>query len=139
MAALTQIERARGFLEAATLSEDWVRAMSERALVLEAHHTTHIEGTHLTLDQAERLLAGQSVPEADPDDVRELLNYRQAKAIGYALEHGQLTIQEYENVCPGTNRRTLQRDLKGLVDKGLFAVEGATNHLQYKLGKKGML
>lgn len=77
-AALTQIERARGFLEAATLPEDWVHAMSERALVLEAHHTTHIEGTHLTLDQAERLLAGKSVPEADPDDVQELLNYRRA-------------------------------------------------------------
>lgn len=76
--ALTQIERARGFLEAATLSEDWIRAMGEQALVLEAHHTTHIEGTHLTLDQAERLLAGKLVPEADPDDVRELLNYRSA-------------------------------------------------------------
>ena len=75
--ALTRIERARGFLEAATLSENWVRAMGERALVLEAHHTTHIEGTHLTLDQAERLLAGKPVPEADPDDARELLNYRQ--------------------------------------------------------------
>ncbi len=77
-AALTRIERARGFLEAATLSEDWVRAMGQRALVLEAHHTTHIEGTQLTLDQAERLLAGESVPEADPDDARELLNYRRA-------------------------------------------------------------
>ena len=77
-AALTRIERARGFLEAATLSEDWVRAMGERALVLEAHHTTHIEGTHLTLEQAERLMAGEPVPEADPDDVRELLNYRRA-------------------------------------------------------------
>ena len=77
-AGLTRIERARGFLEAATLSEDWVRAMGERALVLEAHHTTHIEGTHLTLDQAERLLAGETVPEADPDEVRELVNYRQA-------------------------------------------------------------
>ena len=77
-AALTRIERARGFLEAATLSEDWVRAMGERALVLEAHHTTHIEGTHLTLDQAERLLADEPVPEADPDDARELLNYRRA-------------------------------------------------------------
>src|SRR5680860_1879464 len=77
-AALTRIERARGFPEAATRSEDWVRAMGERALVLEAHHTTHIEGTHLTLDQAERLLAGKAVPEADPDDARELLNYRRA-------------------------------------------------------------
>jgi Fic family protein len=75
---LAQIERARGFLEAAQLSEKWVRQMSERALLLEAHHTTHIEGTRLTLDQAELLLAGQLVPEADADDVRELLNYRDA-------------------------------------------------------------
>jgi Fic family protein len=335
-AALTQIERARGFLDAATLSKDWVRAMRERALVLEAHHTTHIEGTHLTLDQAERLLANQSVPEADPDDVRELLNYRQAfefvseylasgapiteglireihkrlvegvrggkaapgqyrkvqnyvvnsatgkavympppahdvpvlmaemvawlngpgevhpvlvsgvaqyqlvhihpfldgngrtsrllsalclyrvgydfkrlftiseyydrdrpafyaaiqsvrdrqmdmtgwleyftaglstqlaevkqrgecaihrdvlareyglserqaKALGHMLEHGQLTIQEYEVLCPDANRRTLQRDLKDLVGKDLFTAEGATNRLQYKLGKRGTL
>lgn len=76
--ALTRIERARGFLEAAKLSEDWIRRMGERALVLEAHHTTHIEGTRLTLEQSERLLAGETVPEADPDDVRELLNYRGA-------------------------------------------------------------
>ena len=77
-ADLTRIERARGFLEAATLSEDWIREMSERALVLEAHHTTHIEGTRLTLEESEVLLAGETVPEADPDDVRELLNYRDA-------------------------------------------------------------
>jgi len=77
-AGLTRIERARGFLEAATLSENWVREMGNRALVLEAHHTTHIEGTRLTLEQAERLWQGYSVPEADPDDARELLNYRKA-------------------------------------------------------------
>jgi len=76
--ALTRIERARGFLEAAALSEDWIRRMGERALVLEAHHTTHIEGTRLTLDQAERLWAGEEVPDARPDDARELLNYRRA-------------------------------------------------------------
>ena len=77
-AGMTRIERARGFLEAARLSEDWVREMGDRALVLEAHHTTHIEGTRLTLDQAHRLWQGEAVPEADPDDVRELLNYRVA-------------------------------------------------------------
>jgi len=77
-ASLTAVERARGFLEAATLSAEWVRRMSQRALLLEAHHTTHIEGTELTLDQSERLWAGQPVAEAKPDDVRELLNYRDA-------------------------------------------------------------
>ena len=75
---LTMIERARGFLEAAELSEEWIRSMGDRALVLEAHHTTHIEGTQLTLDQSRRLLAGEDVANVDPDDVRELLNYRRA-------------------------------------------------------------
>ena len=76
-AHLTAIERARGFLEAATLSEAWVKRMSQRALLLEAHHTTHIEGTQLTIEQAEQAWSGQSV-RADDDDVRELLNYRAA-------------------------------------------------------------
>jgi hypothetical protein len=41
--AITQLERARGFLEAARLSDDWVRDMGNPALIKEAHHTTHIE------------------------------------------------------------------------------------------------
>lgn len=77
-AGLTKIERARGFLEAAKLSDDWIAEMQNRALVLEAHHTTHIEGTHLTLEQSEKLLSGKKVAGADPDDTRELLNYRSA-------------------------------------------------------------
>jgi Fic family protein len=92
-AALTRIERARGFLDAAKLSEDWLATMRSRALLLEAHHTTHIEGTHLTLEQAERLFAGQPVPEADPEDARELLNYRDAFEFvsGYLNDGGPIT------------------------------------------------
>jgi len=92
-AGLTQIERARGFLEAARLSEDWLATMRSRALLLEAHHTTHIEGTRLTLEQAERLLAGETVEGTDPDDARELLNYRDAFEFvsGYLNEGGPMT------------------------------------------------
>ncbi len=77
-AGLMRIDRARGFLDAARLSDEWIEKMRDRALVLEAHYTTHIEGTHLTLEESERLLGGGVVPGADPDDVRELLNYRAA-------------------------------------------------------------
>ncbi|MEA1966631.1 MAG: hypothetical protein U9N77_00175 [Thermodesulfobacteriota bacterium] len=59
--AITQIERALGFLEAARLSDDWVKDMGNQALIKEVHHTTHIEGTQLTLDQAERLWKGETV------------------------------------------------------------------------------
>ena len=92
-AELTRIERARGFLEAARLSEDWLATMRSRALLLEAHHTTHIEGTRLTLEQAERLLAGETVAGTDPDDARELLNYRDAFEFvrGYLNDGGPMT------------------------------------------------
>src|ERR1017187_3379482 len=76
--SLTRIERARGFLDAARLSEDWIAGMQQQALVLEAHHTTHIEGTHLTLDQSERLLAGEKPTGVKADDVKEVTNYRKA-------------------------------------------------------------
>jgi Fic family protein len=93
MAGLTRIERARGFLEAARLSEDWLATMRSRAFLLEAHHTTHIEGTRLTLEQAERLLAGEAVAGTDPDDARELLNYRDAFAFvsSYLNDGGPVT------------------------------------------------
>jgi len=75
---LTHIERARGFLDAAKLSEEWITGMQRRALVLEAHHTNHIEGTHLTLDQSERVLAGEKPAGVGADDAKEVANYREA-------------------------------------------------------------
>lgn len=80
-AALTRIDRARGFLKAATLSESWVREMGCRPLIVEAGHTPHIEGTPLTLEQAERLIAGIPIPEANPDDVRKVMNHREASEL----------------------------------------------------------
>ena len=111
-AALTEIERARGFLEAANLSDEWVDAMRSRAFLLEAHHTTHIEGTRLTVDEAAVLLAGRDVPGADPDDVRELLNYRNAfEYVSLYLDHGgpiteRLILEIHERLVTGVRGGT---------------------------------
>ncbi len=75
---LTHIVSVKGFLDAAILSEDWISDMQNRALVLEAHHTTHIEGTQLTLEQSEQLLKGEKPTNTDPNDEQELINYRDA-------------------------------------------------------------
>ncbi len=108
--ALTAIERTRGFLEAAQLSKDWVAKMQARALILEAHHTTHIEGTHLSLDQSERLIAGEKMSNVDSEDVQELLNYR--KAFDFVADHvfsgGQVT----EGLIREIHRR-LVMDVRG--------------------------
>ena len=61
------------------------------------------------------------------------LNDRQIKVMDYLLEREKLTIQDYEEICPGVTRRSLQRDLKVLLEKGLIEGEGATHHQKYQL------
>ena len=64
--------------------------MQRRALVLEAYHTTHIEGARLAFTQAERLLGGEAVVDAPRDDALELLNYRDAfELVSEYLDSGE--------------------------------------------------
>ncbi len=121
-AAITRIERARGFLEAARLSDDWVRDMSNQALIKEAHHTTHIEGTRLTLDQAERLWNGENVPEADPDDVCELLNYR------FAFEFVSECLDSGDPITEGMIREIHRKLVEGV--RGGKAAPGEYRRIQ---------
>ncbi|NGX52524.1 MAG: Adenosine monophosphate-protein transferase SoFic [Candidatus Anoxychlamydiales bacterium] len=97
--ALTQIERSRGFLDAARLTEDWLAFMQKKALILEAHHTTHIEGTHLSLEQSKKLLEGKKVSKVNPDDKQELLNYKTA------FEFVSTYLQEKKPITEGLVRQ----------------------------------
>ena len=76
--ALVEIERVRGFLDAVKLKDDWIADMQKKALILESHHSTHIEGTALSLEQAKSILEGKKVKGVSRDDERELLNYKKA-------------------------------------------------------------
>lgn len=75
---LLEIERVRGFLDAIKLKEDWFSDMQKDALILEAHYSTHIEGTALSLEQAREILQGRPSKGVRPDDKKELLNYKKA-------------------------------------------------------------
>lgn len=76
--SLALIEEVKGFLKAELLAPKWIAEMQNRAFLLESYHTTHIEGTQLSLKESEQIWCGKSVPEADPNDVKELTNYRKA-------------------------------------------------------------
>jgi Fic family protein len=77
---------------------------------------------------------GEQVIRRDVLVEKNGLNERQGKALGHLLQHGKLTIQDFEALCPEVNRRSLQRDLKRMDEKGLVTAEGATNQLVYYLG-----
>lgn len=76
--AISKIERARGFFDAINLSKELLLQLQNRALVLEAYHTTHIEGTQLTLEQSKKVVRGESIENANPDDIQEVKNYTYA-------------------------------------------------------------
>lgn len=75
---LVEIERVRGFLDAIKLKDEWFADMQKEALILEAHYSTHIEGTELSFEQAKSILEGKDVKGVKPDDRKELLNYKKA-------------------------------------------------------------
>ena len=76
--ALVEIERVRGFLDAVKLKDEWLADMQKEALILESHHSTHIEGTALSLEQAQSILEGKKLKGINRDDEKELLNYKKA-------------------------------------------------------------
>ncbi len=108
--ALLEIERARGFLEAAKLKESWIKEMQSEALILEAHHSTHIEGTRLSLSQAQKILAGKQVKGVRPDDRQELLNYRNAMDFvsEYLDKKSEITEELIKKI-----HQTLVKDVRG--------------------------
>ena len=61
------------------------------------------------------------------------LTDRQQQAVDYMSTEGSLSIQQFEKICPSVTRRTLQRELKTLMEKGLVVSSGATSNLIYRL------
>jgi Fic family protein len=65
------------------------------------------------------------------------LSGRQRAAVELAVEKGEFQIQDMEAKYPDVHRRTLQRDLRGLIEKGVMTAEGSTNRLVYRaVGKR---
>lgn len=57
---------------------------------------------------------------------RYALSERQGQALGWVLQHGAITADEYQALVSETDRRSLQRDLKDMVEKRvLVPVPGA--------------
>ena len=61
------------------------------------------------------------------------LSDRQKLAIEYIAKHGGITIQQFEAICPDVTRRTLQRELKELINKNILSTTGATSNLIYEM------
>ena len=75
---------------------------------------------------------GERAVRADVVTREKQLNERQGKAMRFVLEHEAMGILDYSKLCRGVTRKTLQRDMKDMIDKGLVVMEGKTSKLVYR-------
>ncbi len=116
--ALVEIERVRGFLDAVKLKGEWIADMQKKALILESHHSTHIEGTALSLEQAQGILEGKKVKGVNRDDQRELLNYK--KAMDFIAKYLGKEDPVTEGIVRELHKITVQGVRGGQADPGNY-------------------
>ena len=95
---------------------------NERAIVLGA------EGTQALTD----ILEVSVHPIPSP---RLPMNERQAKALHYVREHGEINMGIYRQICPYWSDETLRLDLASLVKRGLLTKNGAKRGVRYVLAE----
>jgi ATP-dependent DNA helicase RecG len=61
------------------------------------------------------------------------MNERQARALTYIKEHGNITNRDYREICPDVSPETLRLDLSDLVDRGILLKIGAKKGTYYIL------
>ncbi len=116
--ALVEIERVRGFLDAVKLKDEWIADMQKKALILESHHSTHIEGTALSLEQAQGILEGKKVKGVNRDDQKELLNYK--KAMDFIAKYLGKEDPVTEGIVRELHKITVQGVRGGQADPGNY-------------------
>jgi hypothetical protein len=81
---------------------------------------------------------GESLIKQDVVAIRHGLSSRRKAALGLALTKQRFRIQDLEQTFPGINRRTLQRELKDLIGKGLLVTDGAARNFAYPLSEQSL-
>jgi len=89
----------------------------------------------LATQLAEVQQKGELLIRQDVLTLKYSLSERQKAVVGLALRQSAFSIKELEALLPGVHRRTLQRELKELLDQGLFVAIGDTRNLACSLAK----
>ena len=98
------------------------QAVREQGMDLTGWLEFFIGGLATQLDEVKA--RGEIAIRSDVVARQHRLNPRQAGALDHLLAHGKLTLGDLERSFPEINRRTLQRDLKVMLDKGLVREVG---------------
>jgi Fic family protein len=118
------IEAAKEVIENAPLVPAWEAKFREDALVRTVHHGTHIEGNELSLNEAERLLAGAKIVGRERD-IQEVLNYRNVLKFIEEFDKNEISEETLKHIHEMTVHRILPDDAVGTYRKTQVVVKNS--------------
>jgi AcrR family transcriptional regulator len=93
---------------------------------------------YLQSDIGDETIKHNSFNSLDKTARQYQLNSRQSLILRYASQNSEITIQNCEAMFPDISRRTLQRDLKAMLEQKLLFSEGNTDQRCYRLNSEGL-
>ncbi len=90
----------------------------------------------LATQMQETVDRGERVIKTDLLIQQHQFNDRQSIILRHLVDHASSAIRGLEELCPDVSRRTLQRDLRIMEEKGLVVRTGDTNQLVYRVSKE---
>jgi Fic family protein len=118
------IEAAKEVIENAPLVPAWEAKFREDAMVRTVHHGTHIEGNELSLNEAERLLAGAKIVGRERD-IQEVLNYRNVLKFIEEFDKNEISEETLKHIHEMTVHRILPDDAVGTYRKTQVVVKNS--------------
>jgi AcrR family transcriptional regulator len=122
-----------------------IAVQSSNALILVALKTNDIHSqeiiaeienllkAYLKDDIGDEVINNNSVEPWNKVVWLDRLNSRQSSILKYARNHQEITIQNCEAIFPDVSRRTLQRDIKAMLEQKLLIPQGNTDLRCYRL------
>lgn len=118
---------------------------SSNALILSALHSDEVHSqeiineieillkAYLKNDISDEAIDNNSIKPWEQVAKLYKLNSRQSLILQYASKHQEITIKNCEAMFPDLSRRTLQRDLKAIIEQKLLLPQGNTDRRYYCL------
>ena len=91
---------------------------------------------YLKRDIGDEAIANNATESLNTIATAHKLNPRQYVILKYASDRGRVTIQNCEAMLPEVSRRTLQRDLKTMLEQKLLLPEGKTDRRYYRFNSR---
>lgn len=130
---ISQIEAAKQIIENSPLLPYYERKFKNEALIRAVHHSTHIEGNRLDIEEAEKIVKGYNPKKSEKtDDFQDIINYRNVLKYIESMQSVNLELNNIFHIHKLISQHLLEEKFCGIFRKQQVVVRNSqTKEISY--------